>query len=301
MDSNILISICTATYNRSELLPILYRSLEAQTNTHFEWIVIDDGSTDTTDQALKGLEQNASFPIRYYKQENQGKHIAINTGISKAKGTFFFIVDSDDRLPSDAIAILHKKIASIKNNPKIAGIVGLKCYFNKQVVGSDSLHRDAICDIFDYRYIHKIQGDRAEVFKTAILKQYPFPKFEEEKFLPESIVWNRIGQQYQMLFFNENVYECEYLEDGLSAQSITLRRKYPKGVMHLYAELGAVTKIGLVNRCKAHINFWRFFFCNRSHMFQHIQLLKKQYFAFIWIPLGMFFYLKDSLTQKKEL
>ena len=301
MDSNTIISICTATYNRSELLPILYRSLEAQTNTHFEWIVIDDGSTDTTDQVLKELEKNASFPICYYKQENQGKHIAINTGVSKAKGAFFFIVDSDDRLPSDAIAILHKKIDSINYNTEIAGVVGLKCYFNKQVVGSVPFHRDVICDIFDYRYIHKIQGDRAEVFKTAILKKHPFPKFEEEKFLPESIVWNRIGQQYQMLFFNENVYECEYLEDGLSAQSITLRRKYPKGVLHLYAELGAVTKIGLLNRSKAYINFWRFFFCDSSRMLQHIQLLKKQYLAFIWIPLGMFFYLKDSLTQKKEL
>ncbi|WP_299767280.1 glycosyltransferase family 2 protein [uncultured Dokdonia sp.] len=301
MDSTILISICTATYNRSELLPILYRSLEAQIITNFEWIVIDDGSTDTTDQVLNELIQNASFPIQYYKQENQGKHIAINTGVSKAKGEFFFIVDSDDRLPSDAIAILSKKVQHIKDHTEIAGVVGLKCYFNKQVVGSSSLERDTICDIFDYRYTHKVKGDRAEVFKTSILKQYPFPKFAEEKFLPESIVWNRIGQHYQMLFFNENVYECEYLADGLSARSILLRRKYPKGVIHLYAELGAIIKIGLVNRCKAYINFWRFFFCDKSSMFHHIQLLKKQYVSFLWIPVGMLFYLKDCLTQKKDI
>ena len=300
MDKDQLITICTATYNRGGLLPVLYNSLKAQTNFHFEWIVIDDGSTDATAQVISEMQEQAPFDIVYHKQENQGKHIAINKGVAMAKGRYFFIVDSDDRLPEEAIAIISAKIKNIKSDPEIAGVVGLKCYFNKNVVGSGFLSENMICDIFEYRYTHKIKGDRAEVFKTAVLKKFPFPKFENEKFIPESIVWNRIGQAYKMLFFNENVYECEYLEDGLSAQSVSLRRKYPKGIIHLYAELGAITKIGLLNRYKAYVNFWRFFFCDARHKTQNIRLLKKQYAAFLCMPLGMIFYVKDNFSQKSD-
>lgn len=298
MDKEQLITICTATYNRGDLLPVLYNSLKAQTNLHFEWILIDDGSTDATAQVISEMKAQAPFDIVYYKQENQGKHIAINKGVALAKGGYFFIVDSDDRLPEEAIAIISAKIKNIKNDPEIAGVVGLKCYFNQQMVGSGFLSENVICDIFEYRYTHKIKGDRAEVFKTAVLKKYPFPKFENEKFIPESIVWNRIGQDYKMLFFNENVYECEYLEDGLSAQSVSLRRKYPKGIIHLYAELGTITKIGILNRYKAYVNFWRFFFCDPRSRSQHIKLLKRQYAAFLCMPLGLLFYVKDHFSQK---
>jgi len=301
MNNTTFISICTATYNRSKLLPILYRSLVIQTNTDFEWLVIDDGSTDNTVQVIEELKQEAPFDIIYYKQENQGKHIAINTGVSLSKGTFFFIVDSDDRLPENALEIITRRVRQIQNDPHIAGVVGLKSYFDNKVVGTTSLSGDMISDIFDYRYMQKVKGDRAEVFKTAVLKKYPFPKFKEEKFLPESIVWNRIGQQYDMLFFNESVYECEYLEDGLSAQSITLRRKYPKGVMHLYAELGTIEKIGLINRYKAYINFWRFFFCDTGNISKNIRILKKQYSAYICIPFGILFYIKDSFSQRNRI
>jgi len=300
MDRNQLITVFTATYNRVQLLHTLYASLEAQTNLNFEWVIVDDGSIDNTTHLVKEMEKKAPFNITYYKQANQGKHIAINKGIALAKGFCFFIVDSDDRLPENSLAIIKSKFLTIRDNNSIAGVVGLKCYFDKKVVGSNPLKEDIICDIFDYRYKHKVIGDKAEVFKTNILKKYPFPSFNNEKFIPESIVWNRIGQHYKMLFFNENVYECEYLEEGLSNQSVFLRRKYPKGVIHLYAELGMIKRIGIVNRLKAYINYWRFYFCDLSSAYKNILLLRKQFVALLCFPLGMLFYLKDSFIQKNE-
>lgn len=297
--NNELITICTATYNRSNLLPVLYNSLITQTNTNFEWVIVDDGSTDNTESWVQEIQKKASFNIRYYKQVNKGKHIAINKGIQKAKGNCFFIVDSDDRLPERSLEIIKSKFATIKTNTNVAGIVGLKCFFNKKTVGHNPLKKDIICNIFDYRYQYKVTGDRAEIFKTEILKKYPFPKFGDEKFIPESIVWNRIGQEYKMLFFNQNVYECEYLADGLSIQSLSLRRKYPKGAIHLYAELGAIKQIGFTNRIKATINFWRFFFCDFSNTLKNIQLQSNVPIALLCFPVGFIFYLKDSLIQKR--
>lgn len=300
MDKDQLITVCTASYNRGSLLPLLYASLKVQTHLHFEWIIIDDGSTDDTTNRVSAMQKDAPFDIIYHKQSNQGKHIAINKGVELAKGTSFFIVDSDDRLPEDSLAIIHSKFSIIKDNPTIAGVVGLKCYFDKKVVGSGTIKDDIICDLFEYRYTLKIKGDRAEVFKTDILKKYPFPKFDDEKFVPESIIWNRIAQKYSMLFFNENVYECEYLEDGLSANSIFLRRKYPKGVLHLYSELGVIQKIGTINKWKSYINFWRFFFCD-TPSFKNLHLIKKSHIAYLLFPIGIFLYTRDSLIQKGKL
>lgn len=299
MKKNNLITVCTATHNRCNLLPILFESLKKQSVSNFEWIIIDDGSTDYTQKLIKEFKEEAFFSIIYEKQKNQGKHIAINKGVALANGSLFFIVDSDDRLPEDSLEIIYKKFNLIREDSEIAGVVGLKCFFDKNIVGSTHLKKDLICDIFEYRYVHKVAGDRAEIFKTAILKDFPFPKYGKEKFLPESIVWNRIGQVYKMLFFNENVYECEYLADGLSAQSVILRRRYPNGVLNLYGELGQIKKIGIPNRAKAYINFWRFYFCDTRNSLQNIKLLRAKLIAFLCFPIGVFYYLKDTVKYRK--
>lgn len=300
MDKKEFITICTATYNRGNLLPTLFRSLKKQTFSNFEWVIIDDGSIDNTENLVKQFKSEASFPIIYNKQKNQGKHVAINKGVVLASGSYFFIVDSDDRLPKNSLSIINKKILRVHTDSKIAGVVGLKCFFDKKIVGSSHLTQDIICDVFEYRYTHNIVGDRAEVIKTAILKDFPFPKFGTEKFLPESLVWNRIGKHYKMLFFNENVYECEYRSDGLSAQSVYLRRKYPQGVLNLYSELGQIKKIGLVNRVKAFINYWRFYYCVSQDRKKNLKLLNGNFSVFLYFPLGFFFFISDSLTYRKS-
>lgn len=294
------ITIFTATYNRSALLYRLFLSLNQQTYKQFEWVIVDDGSTDNTPQIITQIKNASSFKIIYKQTHNQGKHIAINTGVALASSNCFFIVDSDDRLPENALEIIASKFTKIKDDDTVAGIVGLKCFFDKNVVGVNPLVEDTVCDIFDYRYKYNVKGDRAEILKTSVLKQYPFPRYGNEKFIPESIVWNRIAQNYNMLFFNENVYECEYLENGLSAQSVSLRRKYPKGVLHLYAELGKIKKIGFKERLKAYINFWRFYFCDFYNVKENLKLLYPVYFSMLCMPLGLFLYAKDGVLLKRK-
>lgn len=215
-----MVTVFTPTYNRAKLLSKLYDSLKAQTSFDFEWLIVDDGSQDDTVAVVEGfIKEPNNFPIRYYLQENHGKHVAINYGVQLAHGEMFFIVDSDDWLPNNAIELIHSFFAEINELNGYAGVAGLKLYGNGNIVGSTFGGKCIDCTSLE-RAKHSISGDKAEVFYTELLKRYPFPVFEGENFLSEEIVWNRIARDgYKFRWFNEGLYFCEYLEDGLSKTS----------------------------------------------------------------------------------
>lgn len=73
------LTILTPTYNRAYILPKLYASLVEQTNKHFDWMVVDDGSTDNTEQLISEFIADGKINIVYIKQKNGGKHRALNS------------------------------------------------------------------------------------------------------------------------------------------------------------------------------------------------------------------------------
>ena len=178
-----------------------------------------------------------SFPICYQCVENGGKHRAINLGLKLAKGELFFIVDSDDYLTDTALETLDRMEKTIPLTEKsgFAGVCGLKGYSENCMVGKT--FEGEVLDITSLqRPMHGVSGDKSEVFYTELLRQYPFPEFPGEKFLTECVVWDRIANDgFKLRFFNEIVYICDYLPDGLTAHSEELFQSTPKGYgLHLY-------------------------------------------------------------------
>lgn len=231
------ITIFTPTYNRAYRLPALYNSLQHQTNKDFEWLIIDDGSSDETESLVKSWLREQTFPIRYIKQANGGKHRAINKGVQEALGTLFFIVDSDDTLTADAAEQISSAAAEIKENEKLCGVCFRRLNLNSnEMVGppfpKDGMHASSL----DWTYKYHVGGDKAEVVLTDILKKYPFPEFEGEKFVPEALIWNRIADSYKMICKNNGIYLCEYLPDGLSAGFKRNLKQNPKGFGLFYRE-----------------------------------------------------------------
>ena len=104
-----MITVFTPTYNRAYSLPRLYESLQKQTFKDFEWLIVDDGSTDNTVDMVTGWSKEGKLTIRYIQMTNGGKHRAINKGVALAKGKLFFIVDSDDWLPYIGFITIMKK------------------------------------------------------------------------------------------------------------------------------------------------------------------------------------------------
>lgn len=226
------VTVFTPTYNRAYILGELYVSLQRQTVHSFEWLIVDDGSVDNTEQVVSNwILQERKFPIRYYKTKNGGKHRAINFALNCAEGEYFFIVDSDDQLVSTAIETVCDRMDSLPMTirEKFAGICLCKGYTAERAVGTsfDGVYLD--CTSLE-REKYGITGDKAEVFYTEVLRQYPFPEFEGENFITECAVWDKIAADgYLLRFYNEIVYLCEYRDDGLTQMGMELYYRNPQG------------------------------------------------------------------------
>lgn len=218
-----MLTICTPTYNREHLLHDLYISLCKQTVNDFEWIIIDDGSTDDTEKTVnKWIAAENEFPIIYIKKENGGKHTAVNIGIEEAKGDYFIIVDSDDYLNEDAVEIIQNEFKKIPDG-KYAGIGFNKIFENGDIVGTTFSGNYIDASNLE-RTKHGIKGDKAEVFFTKVIKKYRFPVFENERFLTEALLWNRIANDgYKIRWINQGFYVCRYQENGLSMDNNSLK------------------------------------------------------------------------------
>ena len=210
------ITVFTPTYNRGYLLDKLYKSLLKQTNTDFEWLIIDDGSNDNTSSIINKFIDDDKIRIRYFYQENGGKHRAINKGLDIAEGELFFIVDSDDTLIPTAIELVLEKYKSVENCPEFAGISFNKGYSEKEIVGETFSSEFKDCTNLE-RGRNNILGDKSEIYRTEILRNIKFPEIEGENFMSEIVLWNEVARQgYKLRWYNEIIYICNYLEDGLT-------------------------------------------------------------------------------------
>jgi glycosyltransferase involved in cell wall biosynthesis len=259
-----LITVFTPTYNRAPLLQRLYESLCIQSFHDFEWLIVDDGSQDDTEKIIGTFIAENKMVIRYIKQSNGGKHRAINHGVAEARGELFFIVDSDDSLPSDSLQIIHDTYIDLREVKTFGGLSGLDGNsLDGRVIGS-GLGRDKLdCSIMDIEYKYQISGDMAEVFRTDVMKEFPFPEYENEKFCPEDLVWHRIATKYKLRYINKVIYIAEYQPDGLTAKIVKIRMDSPMASMTYYSEL-IVMEIPFIQKIKAAINYWRFRFCSKN-------------------------------------
>lgn len=252
-----MITIFTPAYNRHHTLERLYKSLCRQTLFDFEWLVVDDGSTDNTKEFFSSLSEDR-FAVHYYYQKNGGKHRAINKGVKLAKGEWFFVVDSDDYLTDDAISLLEKSLKDIESDERYCGVVGLKINSDYKTIGTPCGYEILDTDFLSYRTKYKIIGDRAEVVRTSIMKDYPFPEIENEKFCTEAVVWNRIAQKYIARYINEPLYVCEYLSGGLSDTYRQIMDESPYSSMIYTKELISYDKVSFWEKIRITVLYFHY-------------------------------------------
>lgn len=250
-----MITIFTPTYNRANTIIRTYESLINQTCKDFEWLIVDDGSTDNTELLVQEWINNKSISIRYVKQSNGGKYRAYNNGLRLAKGEFFFCVDSDDWLPTNAIELILSYAERLRGEDTLAGIIALKLYKDETVIGLPYKKHGISSSLYDLELSGE-GGERSIVFKTSIARMFPFPEETNEKFLGESVIYDRFHGKYEFIVFNDALTICEYQIDGLSSDPRAFMLHNPAGYKLYFAQRIDIapsfyTRIGYVLRYHA--------------------------------------------------
>lgn len=222
-----MITILTPTCNREKYLNKAYNSLLKQTEKNFEWLVIDDGSTDNTKKYITKIQKEKKINIRYIFKKNGGKHTALNLGTKEAKGELILILDSDDYLDEKAVENINKYWNKYKSEEKICGLTFLKKLDNPMY--KENTFKECISNMNDFKYNQGNLADMCEVMSTEILKKYPYPIFEGENFLSEAIVTGEISKKYNLAYIPIVIYYAEYLNDGLSKNWLKLVVNNPQG------------------------------------------------------------------------
>ncbi len=255
------VTVMTPTFNRAHTLPRAYASLREQTFRDFEWIVVDDGSTDPTPQLIQEWRAHSSFPILYIRQENLGKHVASNRALAMAHGRFVVGLDSDDWLVPNALHRLRQVWDSIpaEHRDGFLGAAGRCAFPDGTKIGSDSPVHFLDCDEIELRWRFRIMGDNVGMNRTDILRAFPTPEFENEKFVTEALTLNRIALRYKTRYFDEVIQIVAYQEGGLSERSRLIRMQSPSASLLYYGELLDVSdRLDGRARFRASSNFARF-------------------------------------------
>ncbi|MER0239447.1 glycosyltransferase family 2 protein [Fulvimarina sp. MAC8] len=241
------LTLFTPTFNRSDLLPRTYESIRRQRFRDFEWIIVDDGSTDDTPHLIARWKKEANFEIRAFSQPNSGRHIAIDRGVAEARAPLFMILDSDDWLVEDALLAAHDLWQAVPED-KMSNTAGLWALCAKP---DGSLACTPYpSDVFDGNTIeikskHGFAGESCHLIRTDVRRLFPFADFGE-KYCPPSLVWNRIAQEYEMRFVNRVLQYKEYQASGLTLAGDRKMRTSPLGIRQMNLEL-TETKVRFVS------------------------------------------------------
>ncbi|NOL50449.1 glycosyltransferase family 2 protein [Pelistega europaea] len=235
--STLPITVMTPSYNRAHTLSRVYESLLAQTFQSFEWLIVDDGSTDNTKELVDLWIAEGKLNIRYVWQTNQHKKAAFNHGVREAKGELLVALDSDDTMLPDALDDMWRRWESLENKEQYVGICGLCANPDGSIVG-DKYPQDSISiTTLDMYFRYKVRGEKFGCLVTDVLRKFPFPE-NVPGFVPESLVWRSIARAgYKTLFIN-HVYRTYFdSTDSLSREGVMLGDKHALGLLWLAKDM----------------------------------------------------------------
>ena len=299
-------TVCTPTYNCGKFIHRVISSLESQTFTDFEWVVIDDGSTDNTKSIVKKyIGSKPFFPIQYYHQENQGKPSAINRGVTLARGKLFVCADADDEFIPETLETFFSTWEQYgENNPKVSAICCNCKTQHGKLHGTEYPFSPWIADEFEMRFKYKVNGEKWHVVQTDIMKKFPW-NTKVDKHVPPTHVWYAMANEYKAVFINKALRIYYIHQEGHESISSTKKIKYPAG--RRFRDLEVINKY--LTKVINHKKFVRTTFVNYirmsihakvsiKRMFRDINSPTKQLLIFLLLPLGIRKALSDRIKGR---
>lgn len=221
------LTVFTPTYNRGTTMPRVFESLQRQTSRDFQWLVVDDGSTDDTQSLVKQWQAEADFAIDYVFQSNSGKHSAHNAAVTRTVSELFLILDSDDELLPHAVGLITATWNGMNpaERKSIAGIWTLCVDPEGNIVDGPFPWPKFDATLQELVYKHRFNKEMLPTFVTDVLRRHPFPTTPPGlcPYIPESYVWLQITKSLPIRFLNV-ACRIYHPSEGLSVLS---RKEYP--------------------------------------------------------------------------
>jgi glycosyltransferase involved in cell wall biosynthesis len=259
-DQTLLFTVNTSTFNRAHTLPRAYESLTQQTLQNFEWLVVDDGSTDGTRDLVRSWIEEAPFPIRYFYQPNAGQNVCENRAAQFARGALMASLDSDDWYVPTALETFARAWDSIDptERDEFVGIVALCVNPNGSLIGTP-FPQDVLDTTYtEMRNKYGVVGDKAGCSRTEVVRSFPFPVFEGERHPMPGIAYRRIAREYRARCVNQTVKVVDYQPDGIMANHRLWSIKSPRTMKLYFLESLTDKDIGTRERLWNYANYVRF-------------------------------------------
>ncbi|WP_417898964.1 glycosyltransferase family 2 protein [Bacillus haimaensis] len=283
-----LLTVFTPTFNRSYCLGKCYESLKNQTNKEFTWLIIDDGSTDGTQELVDSWKKENHIEIVYIWQENQGMHGAHNTAYEIITTELNVCIDSDDYMPDDAV---EKIVRFWKGNgsEKVSGIVGLDLFTNGQLIGTILPENLQTSTLFNLYNKYGVKGDKKLVYRTELTKKYPYPIFKDERYIGLAYKYYKLDQEYKLLIMNEPLCIVEYLPDGSSVNMLKQYRNNPKGFAFYRKELMKLPFASFTFKLRQAVHYVSSSLMSKNKVF--LKEVPNKALTAIALPFGLLLYL----------
>lgn len=223
------LTVFTPAYNRAHTLGRTYASLCAQTCKDFIWLIVDDGSQDETADLVQSWQKlDNGFAIEYIRKENGGMHTAHNAAYAHIRTELNTCIDSDDRMPPDAVELILDKWASVRDRG-YAGLIALDADFDGNVIGKGFPEGMEETTLSGY-YAGGGSGDKKLVYRTDVINSVPaYPVYEGEKYVALAYKYRLIDQQYRLAVLDRVICEVEYQADGHSTGMWREYLRSPRG------------------------------------------------------------------------
>jgi glycosyltransferase involved in cell wall biosynthesis len=295
-------TVFTPTFNRAHTLPRVYDSLLNQTFKDFEWLIVDDGSLDNTKELIDLWINEKKINIHYFKQNNQGKHVAMDFAVEHAKGYFFLTLDSDDSCVQNALErfVYNWETIPVNERAKFSAVTAL-CMNEEGNPLSKETFTFKDSNSLDCKFKYKFETEAWGFQKTAVLKEFKFETKITNSLVPESYVWFRIAEKYKTRFVNE--YLRVYYT-GHSSLSNTKIKNKAEGLIFYYTYL-LNYQLSYFKYVPLHFIYYaakltRYSLHNNTKFSTVFKELKTNYGKILFlscIPLGMIFYIYDKLNN----
>ena len=286
------ITVFTPTYNRANKLMRVYQSLLSQRIFNFEWLIIDDGSTDETENVVAVFLKNKKFSVRYKKKGNGGKHTAYNTALLLAKGEYFMCLDSDDYLAPDAMENVAICLTACRPDE---GIIAYKAMKDGERLSQNFPLNISYASTSELSLVYQCKGEFSLIYPTFIARKYPFPVFENEKFVTECVVYDKIAEGSRMRLLSKVLTLGEFQIDGYTSNLNQMMKDNPSGYCQYFMQ-----RIDMQPKIKDQLIYAGKFYCFRlfSGNKKIVYIGRHRYMKMLAIPLGGLFWIYYKIYRE---